>query len=180
MKKRRVHIFGASGSGTSSIAEAVCRKTGYTHFDSDTYYWFPTHEPFTKPRPEEERVVLMEQDLTGCDKWVLSGSLIRWGDALIPFFDLVVFVYVPADVRIKRLEKREYERYGNAVLPGGSRYESTREFIEWAAGYDSGILTGRSLPKHEAWLANINHDVVRIVNHDFDESVNAVIAAMNK
>jgi len=46
--KQKIHIFGASGSGTSSIAQAAAVKLGYQHFDSDNYYWFLTTEPFTK------------------------------------------------------------------------------------------------------------------------------------
>ena len=176
--KQKIHIFGASGSGTSSIAQAVSEWLGYQHFDSDSYYWFPTSEPFTKSRPEEERVPLMQADLAKYKNWVLSGSLIRWGDALIPLFDLVVFVYVPPEIRVERLKKREYQRYGDATLPGGSRYQSTMEFIEWAAEYDSGLLTGRSLPKHEQWLKGIGCDVLRVINLDFDESVNIVVDAI--
>jgi len=173
--KQKIHIFGASGSGTSSIAQAVAEKLGYKHFDSDNYLWLPTAEPFTELRPEEERIAMLEKDLASCNQWVESGSLCGWGDIFIPLFDLVVFVYVPPDIRVERLKKREYQRYGDATLPGGSRYESTIEFIEWAAGYDSGLLTGRSLPKHESWLSGITCDVLRIVNLDFDESVNAVV-----
>jgi len=121
----------------------------------------------------------MQADLAKYKNWVLSGSLIRWGDALIPLFDLVVFVYVPSKIRVERLKKREYQRYGDATLPGGSRFESTIEFIEWAAGYDSGLLTGRSLPKHESWLEGIGCDVLKIVNLDFNESVNTVIDVIN-
>ena len=178
--KKRIHIFGASGSGTSSIAKAVCERIGYTHFDTDNYYWVPTDEPFTVAKPETERVAMMNRDLGECEKWVNSGSLIRWGNELIPLFDLVVFVYVPSDVRVERLKNREYERYGDAVLPGGRRYESTLEFIDWAASYDAGNMTGRNLANHEKWLENITCDVLKIENIIFKDSVNAVIDAIKK
>ena len=45
--KNRVHIFGASGSGTTTIAQAVSEKLGYKHFDSDDYYWYPPKLSFT-------------------------------------------------------------------------------------------------------------------------------------
>jgi len=176
--KRKIHIFGASGSGTSSIAQAVAKKFNYQHFDTDDYLWYPTERPFTELRPVEERIPLLEKDLASCSQWINSGSLCGWGDVFIPLFDLIVFVYVPQEIRVERLKKREYQRYGDATLPGGSRHESTLEFIEWAAGYDVGLLPGRSLPKHEDWLANIPCDVLRIENLDFDKSVNAVIAAI--
>ena len=176
--KNRIHIFGASGSGTTTIAEGVSEKLGYKHFDTDNYYWRRTVLPFTEPRPIEERLRLMTADLAGYDKWVLSGSLDGWGNPLIPLFELVIFMYVPQDIRIERIKKRERERYGSEVLPGGSRYESSQEFIEWAAGYDSGILTGRSLPRHEKWLAGLECDVIKVINYSLNESINAVINAI--
>ena len=33
--KKHIHIFGASGSGTTTIAKAVSERLGYAHFDSD-------------------------------------------------------------------------------------------------------------------------------------------------
>jgi len=121
----------------------------------------------------------MNADLLSHDRWILSGSLYGWGDPLIPFFELAVFVYVPNDERIERLKKREYERYGDEVLPGGKRYESTKEFIEWSAGYDTGLLTGRSLPGHEKWMEGLDCEVVKIVNYFLDESIEQVVNAIN-
>jgi hypothetical protein len=119
----------------------------------------------------------MRADLAAQGEWVLSGSLDGWGDPLIPLFGLAVFVYVPKDIRLERIRKREAERYGDAVLPGGERYEASREFIEWAAGYDSGLLTGRSLPRHEKWMAGLRCPLLRITNGSFEDSVDAVAAA---
>ena len=177
--KQRIHIFGASGSGTTTIAKAVCDKLGYRHFDTDNYYWLPTEEPFTEPRPVEERLRMMTNDLGACEKWALSGSLAGWGDPLIPLFELVVFVYVPTVTRVKRLAKREYERYGDAALPGGRRYESTKEFIDWAASYDASTGTGRNLPKHKVWLEELPCPVLKIENISLHESVSTVLNAIS-
>ena len=108
--KQKIHIFGASGSGTTTIAKVVSDKLGYKHFDTDSYYWYATDIPFTEVRPVEERLQLMNADLLNQDKWILSGSLDGWGNPLVPLFELVVFVYVPQDVRVERLRIREKER----------------------------------------------------------------------
>jgi hypothetical protein len=34
---------------------------------------------------------------------VVSGSLCGWGDGVIPLFELVVFLWVPQEVRMVRL-----------------------------------------------------------------------------
>jgi adenylate kinase family enzyme len=173
--KQRIHILGASGSGTTTIAKSVCSKVGYSHFDSDNYFWENTKEPFTVERNRNECLQLMQADLMNCDKWVLSGSLSGWGDILIPLFDLVVFIYVPQDIRIERLKLREVQRYGDRILIGGDRYEDSKNFIEWAEAYDSGTKNGRSLAKHKAWLANIKCPVIEVINYDLENSVEQVI-----
>jgi len=173
--KRNIHILGASGSGTTTIAGLLCRKLGYTHFDSDSYFWMPTADPFTVQRPRGERLELLKNDLSNTKTWILSGSLTGWGDELIPFFDLVIFVYVPQDIRLGRLKRREYERYGDDILIGGVRHASSKEFLEWAATYDSGSLYGRSLAKHEKWLEGVSCPILRIENDSLAASVDTIL-----
>jgi len=178
--KRHIHIFGASGSGTTAIAGVVCGKTGYRHFDADDYFWLPTENPFTAERPRETCLALLGNDLSSCGAWVLSGSLSGWSDVFMPLFDLVVFVYVPQEIRLERLKKREQERYGKRTLPGGDRYGETKAFLEWAAAYDSGTRNGRSLPRHNAWLEKITCPVLKITNDSLEDSVNTVLEAIEE
>ena len=178
--KQRIHIFGASGSGTTTIAQAVCEKLAYTHFDSDNYFWLHTEDPFTIERDKHECFALMNYDLSNHEKWILSGSLVGWGDEFIPFFDLVVFVYVPKDIRMERITKREYERYGNEMRPGGRKYNASTAFLEWAASYDAGTHNGRSLPKHEKWLREISCTTLRVVNISLEDSIDSVCHAIQK
>ena len=176
--KKHIHIFGASGSGTTTISQKVCGHTGYSHFDSDSYFWLPTPDPFTVTRGRRDYVALMDRDLNSSPHWVLSGSVTDWYDELVSVFDLIVFVYVPTDIRVERLRRREAERYGDAILPGNSRHQASAEFIEWASAYDSGTRSGRSLSKHEAWLKTAACPVLRIVNLELDKSVESVLHAI--
>jgi len=175
--KSRIHIFGASGSGTTTIAREVSDKLGHQHFDTDNFFWYKTDIPFTESRPVEERLDLMNAELEKHEKWILSGSLCGWGDPFIPLFELVVFVYVPQDVRIERLNKREFERYGKEVHSGGNRFEATKEFIDWAAGYDSGI-SSRNLLRHEQWMEGLGCNLVKVQNDSLDESISMVLNAI--
>lgn len=176
--KKHIHIFGASGSGTTTISQKVCGRTGYSHFDSDSYFWLPTPDPFTVTRGRGDYAALMDRDLNSSPHWVLSGSVTGWYDELVSVFDLIVFVYVPTDIRVERLRRREAERYGDAILPGNSRHQASAEFIEWASAYDSGTRSGRSLSKHEAWLKTAACPVLRIVNLELDKSVESVLHAI--
>jgi len=159
----RIHILGASGSGTSTLGAALAGKLGCCHYDSDDYFWVPTDPPYEKVREVTERTQLLLDDLRAVDHWILSGSLCGWGDAAIEMFDLVVFLQIPHDLRMKRLKNREDERYGpcihNPNTPAGRK---SIEFIEWASKYDTAGLELRSLVTHEAWLEKLPCSTLRI------------------
>lgn len=159
----KIFIFGASGSGTTTLGKALASKLNCQHFDSDNYYWISTNPPFTKKRELTERQELLRKDLLGNHRWVLSGSLCGWGDIFIPLFDLAVYLWIPQDIRIKRLVEREEGRYGKeAIQQNGKLYEQSKTFIEWASKYDSGDLNIRSRALHEEWMKGLKCCVLRI------------------
>ena len=152
---RRIHILGASGSGTTTLGRALAARLQYPHFDTDDYFWLPTNPPFTTQRERTERAQLLMDDLTSHDAWVLSGSLCGWGDMAIPLFELVVFLWIPHDRRMERLHRREHTRFGERILPGGDMYEQSQAFLGWAASYDEGGLDIRSRRRHDQWLSTL-------------------------
>jgi len=79
----RIHIVGASGSGTTTLGRALAERLQCPHFDTDAYFWLPTEPPFTEKRETILRQRLLMDDLTARKSWVLSGSLCGWGDVAI-------------------------------------------------------------------------------------------------
>jgi adenylate kinase family enzyme len=158
----RIHILGASGSGTSTLGRSLSENLKFRHFDSDDYYWKKTNPPFTEKNQIAERQRLMLSDMKELNDWVLSGSMDSWSDPFVPLFDLVIFLYVPAEARIERIKQRESERHGSRILPGGDMHQAHLDFIEWARQYDEGVLTGRNLKRHEEWLATLSCPLLRI------------------
>ena len=151
----RIHILGASGSGTTTLGRVLAERLQYSHFDTDDYFWLPTDPPYTHQRERSERAQLLMDDLTAQDAWVISGSLGGWGDVAIPRFELVVFLWVPPDMRMARLHRREHARFGTRILPGGDMYEVSQAFLAWAASYDEGGLDMRSRRRHDQWLSTL-------------------------
>ena len=41
----RIHILGASGSGTTTLGRALAERLQCPHFDADDYFWVPTDPP---------------------------------------------------------------------------------------------------------------------------------------
>jgi len=149
--KNIIHIFGASGSGTSTLGRKICEELGYTFMDTDDYFWLPTNPKYTQKRPIAERLELMRKDICDAGNVVISGSLTDWGDVLIPQFTLAIRLETDKEIRIDRLRKREKEAFGSRIEPGGDMYKNHIEFIEWANAYDEGDINMRSKAKHDEW-----------------------------
>lgn len=149
--KNIIHIYGASGSGTSTLGEKISKEFGYKQMDTDDYFWLPTDPKFIKIRDRDERIELMREDIKDHKNIVISGSLTGWGDVLIPLFTLVVRLVIDPKERIERLEAREKMRFGSRIEPGGDMYLQHLEFIEWAKKYDTAGPEMRSKAEHDEW-----------------------------
>ncbi|SRR5258706_5794911 len=170
MEKRfRILVTGASGSGTSTLGRALAGKLDWAYFDADDYFWLPTNPPFTQKRDRALRLSLLLEDSHKVSSAVVAGSIVDWGAELENSFTLIVFLTVPASIRVDRLRKREMARRGNA----------DPVFLEWAAQYDEGRMAGRSLAKHERWLSARSCPILRIDGDiSVDERVVRVLKAL--
>lgn len=149
--KHVIHIFGASGSGTSTLGKKICDELGYRFMDTDDYYWLPTDPKYVQKRPVEDRLRRMKNDIIHSENVVISGSLVDWGDELIPWFTLAIRMETDTFVRISRLKNREKQAFGSRIELGGDMYQAHLDFIEWAKQYDDGGMDMRSKAKHDEW-----------------------------
>ena len=154
MSSLKVHIVGASGSGTTTLARALAPELGATALDSDDYFWLPTQPPFRDRRDRALRHQLVMADLNLHPRAILSGAIIGWGDDLEHAFDLVVFLSLPHELRVRRLRERELARYGQINEP----------FIAWAAGYDDDPPSSstRNRRRQHEWLSERRCPVLRL------------------
>ncbi|MBP2189678.1 hypothetical protein BJ987_002579 [Nocardia goodfellowii] len=110
----------------------------------------------------EDRLTLMHSVFLPRDAWILSGSIVGWGDSLINAFSGVVFLTIDPHVRLDRLVRREVLRYGNTIERGGINEAAHHDFLDWARGYDNAEFSGRSRTEHERWLAELHCPVLRL------------------
>jgi len=146
-----IHIYGASGSGTSTLGRKISEELGYQFMDTDDYFWLPTDPKYTTKRSTDERLALMKKDISEYGNVVIAGSLVDWGDELIPLFTFAIRLVTDTEIRIERLKKREKQEFGERILPGGDMYQNHMEFLEWAREYDTGSVDMRSKAKHDEW-----------------------------
>lgn len=169
----RLHLTGASGTGTTTLGRAVAGAWAVPHADADDYFWLPTDPPYVAQRDPVERVRLMREVFVARPAWVLSGSMLGWGDRVVAECDAVVFLTLDPEVRLERLLARERLRYG--IVDAAA----TTEFLAWARGYDDPAFDGRSLVRHEEWLAGVGRPVIRLdSDHPVEELRDAVLRAV--
>ena len=173
----KLHIFGASGSGVTTLGQLLANKLCLKYFDSDDYFWIKTEPPFTHRREVNQRNQLIYEDIRQTENWILGGSIIHWGDNLFPDFDLVIFLYLPSEIRIERLKKRELERYGNVIYTDEKRAKQFNDFIAWATDYDKETgLANRTLKAHKAWLVQNQKPILEIIgDKTLDEKLKLIL-----
>ncbi|MDR5858232.1 AAA family ATPase [Halomonas eurihalina] len=148
----KILVTGAAGSGTSTLGELLASYLGASFQEADDIYWLPTTPPFQEKRSSDERRVMMAKTLSESERVVVAGSVMSWGEAIEDAFDMIVFLTAPAQTRLERIRHRDIQRFG-VVDPA---------FLEWAAQYDDGEMSGRSLARHKAWLAERSCHVLSI------------------
>lgn len=158
MRPSRVHILGASGSGTTTLGHALAARWAVPHADADDYFWIPTTPPFLRKRDEAQRVALMREMFVSRPAWVLSGSMLGWGESVVAECAAIVFVTLDPAERLRRLEEREIVR--RAGRPHDD--DAWRVFKTWAEGYDDPTFDGRNRVEHDRWLAAIGKPVLHL------------------
>ena len=158
----KILIFGASGSGTTTLASCLSQRTGFPHLEVDNYYWKPTNPPFQEKVDKTVRQKNLLLDFQSYNNAIVCGSMVSWGKAWETAFDFVIFIYLDNQTRMQRLKKREVERYGDQLLTDKRTQENSEAFLEWANKYDDPNFSGRSLKIHEDWIKKINRPVLRL------------------
>jgi len=139
-----VIILGANGSGKSTLGRELGRVLNLAHLDVEEYYFYKTDIPYIAMRPEKERRELLLSDMRKHGNFIVSGDISGWDDEFLTMFDLAIFLTAPKEIRMKRIENREYERWGDRVRKGGDMYESQLKFREFAASRDISLIEQRA------------------------------------
>lgn len=148
---RRINVVGAPGSGSTTLGRALSVQLGFGFADADSFYWKLTVPPFKEKYDPEVRLKMLLAELTSSHASIVSGSVCGWGSELEDAFDLVIFLSLPTDLRLQRIEAREISLFGSA----------DPAFMAWSAQYEQGQLPGRSRARHEAWLKSRRCRVLR-------------------
>ncbi len=147
-------VCGLNGSGKTTLGAALAEKLGYKHMDVEDYYFTQTDNPYASARTRDEVEELLLEDIKQNPCFVFSAVNGNMNSEINSCYDLVVYLEVPLELRMKRIRQRAFDKFGDRVLPGGDMYEQEEKFFEFAEK--------RSPEKIEEWLKTLTCRVVKL------------------
>ncbi|NDI35026.1 AAA family ATPase [Chengkuizengella sediminis] len=129
----KVQIIGGSGTGKSTLAKYISEKENIKWIDTDHYFW--KDSSFSENNPIEKRIEMYQKDISSYDCYIASGSIFMWFPEGFCNRNLLVFLSLDEEVRMKRLRKREIERKNLSQMWLDENGEYTNDFLEWCKTY---------------------------------------------
>jgi len=153
-KPHGIIVFGANGSGKTTLGRELARILNFKHMDHEAYAFNESDIPYANPRSDEECIELMLADIEKHRSFVLSAVIGDFGDNIIQFFELAVYISAPFELRMERIKRRSFEQHGERILEGGDMYDSHKNFFAFVAS--------RNLSRIDQWAKTLTCPILRI------------------
>lgn len=147
-------ICGLNGSGKTTLGIKLANALGFQFLNDEDYYFLKSDIPFSKNRTDEEVREFITSYIEQHKNVVLTATRGDLGDKINSFYDYVIYLSAPLDLRLSRIKKREYDRFGERVLKGGDMYEQQKVFHNFVAA--------RTTEKIEKWLNTLSCRVIKL------------------
>lgn len=149
-------VCGLNGCGKSTLGKTLARKLQFHFIDNEDLY-FPKTDPnyiYASPRSREEVEKLLWGEIRAHENFVFTSVKGDYGETIYPFFQYVVLIDVPKDIRIQRVKNRSFEKFGERMLLGGDLHEQEEKFFNFV----------KSRPENtvEKWVQSLKCPVLRI------------------
>ena len=168
--KNHILICGLNGSGKSTFGKALAKEINAAFKDIEDYY-FPHRravDAYTDPRSHEEVSELLLNDLLVFDKIVLAAVKADYSKEIENMFSKAIYIDVPKDIRLMRIRKRSFEKFGDRMLKGGDLYKTEEAFFHMVEKRPDSFV--------EEWLSKLSIPVIKIDGtRSIDENVHYVI-----
>ena len=151
---RGIIVFGANGSGKTTLGRELARILSVKYIDIEEYCFEKSEIPYTIVRSCEDYLNLMLADIEKYRSFVLSTVIGDLGDTIPRFYKLAVHMSAPLDLRLERVKKRSYDRYGSRILKGGDMYEQEQIFFDFVAS--------RPLSRIDQWAKTLTCPIIQI------------------
>lgn len=149
-------VCGLNGAGKSTLGKALAKELGYYFIDNENLY-FPKNDsdyPYAVQRDRNEVSELLLKEIKAHENFVFTSVKGDYGEEICSFFRYAVLIDVPKEIRMQRVKRRSFEKFGNRMLYGGDLYESEKRFFDFVETREEDTV--------EKWLKTQNYGVIRI------------------
>lgn len=165
-----IMIGGLNGVGKSTLGKALAQVLDSKFIDVEDLY-FPERHDYTLSRTREEVSKLLLQKIKENNNFVFASVKGDYSEQIYPFFQYVIIIEVPRDVRLQRVRERSYQKFGSRMLPEGDLYESEERFFEFVASRPEDTV--------EKWAQLVGCPIIRVDGtQSIEESIRYIINEM--
>ncbi len=152
--KYGICVCGLNGSGKTTLAGALAKELNFKHMDVEQYYFTSTNNPYSSSKTREEVEWMLLEDIKQNPCFVFSTVNGNMTEEINTYYNLVIYLDVPVEIRMNRIRQRAINKFGDRVLPGGDMHEQEEKFFAYAEK--------RSPQKIENWLKTIPCPSIRL------------------
>lgn len=138
------------------MGKALAEKLHFYFIDNEDLY-FPKTDPnymYASPRTREEAKKLLFREIKAHENFVFASVKGDYGEEIYPFFQYVILIDVPKDIRMERVKNRSFQKFGNRMLPGGDLHEQEEGFFEF--------VKSRAENTVKEWVQLLSCPIIRI------------------
>lgn len=171
--KHGIMICGLNGSGKSTVGHALADRIGYHFIDNEDLFFSRTapNDPYANPRTREEAEALLAEAVRDHEHFVFAAVKGDYGADIVPLYRLVILIEVPKDIRMQRIRRRSYLKFGERMRPGGDLYESEEAFFRFAEARDEDYV--------RCWTQTLSCPVVCVDGtKPIDETISAILQSI--
>ena len=163
-------MCGLNGTGKSTLGKALAERLRFHFIDNEDLY-FPKTDPvylYAAPRTREEVKKLLLKEIKAHENFIFASVKGDYGKSIYPYFQYAVWIDVPRDIRMERIKKRSFEKFGNRMMPGGDLYEQEEHFFDF--------VKSRAEDTVEKWVQSLNCPIIKIDGiKPIEENINLII-----
>lgn len=161
-------IYGFNGSGKSALGKILAEKF---HFIDIENLYFPKTNPnkiYASPRTRKEVEKLLLHEIKTHKDFILASVKGDYGEDIYSLIQYAILLDVPKNIRLKRVKKRSFQKFGNRMLLGGDLYEQEENFFHFVESRDENIV--------EEWVKSLKCPVIRMDGtKSIDENTNFIM-----
>ncbi|MGN1118032.1 MAG: AAA family ATPase [Acutalibacteraceae bacterium] len=148
-------ICGLNGAGKSTLGKALADEIQYRFIDIEDLYFYKTNPEYDYDthRSIYDVIGLLNELIDSNKNFVFTAVRGDYGEKLTSNLEYVILLEAPKKVRLERLKKRTFDRFGDRIIPGGDLYERENAFLIKVKNRPENYVTD--------WLKNINCPVIR-------------------